>query len=85
MMLQLGLVLNTLVLWNTRYMEVALNRLRADGVEVGPEDDAHLSPLAHEHINMLGRYHFTLPEPIAAGAVRPVRDPSDPNEQEFAA
>ena len=81
----LGLVLNILVVWNTRYMEVALNRLRADGVEVRPEDVARLSPLAHEHINMLGRYHFTLAETIAGGELRPLRDPSDPNEQDFAA
>ena len=81
----LGLVLNILVLWNTRYIEAALNRLRADGVETKPEDVARLSPLAHEHINMLGRYHFTLAEPIVRGELRPLRDPSDPNEQEFAA
>jgi TnpA family transposase len=81
----LGLVLNILVLWNTRYMEVALNRLRADGVEVKAEDVARLSPLMHEHINMLGRYHFTLAEPVMRGELRPLRDPNDPNEQEFAA
>jgi TnpA family transposase len=81
----LGLVLNILVLWNTRYMEAALNRLRADGVEVRPEDVARLSPLSYEHINMLGRYHFTLAEPIARGELRPLRDPRDPGEQDFAA
>lgn len=60
-------------------------RLRADGVEVNPEDVARLSPLTHEHINMLGCYHFTLAEPIARGELRPLRDPNDPTEQEFAA
>ena len=81
----LGLVLNILVVWNTRCMQAALNQLRADGVEVRPEDVARLSPLTHEHINMLGRYHFALAEPIARGELRPLRDPSDPNEKEFAA
>ncbi len=55
------------------------------GIEVKPEDAARLSPLSYEHINMLGRYHFTLAEPIARGKLRPLRDPSDPSEQEFAA
>jgi hypothetical protein len=32
--------------------------------------------LGFEHINMLGRYAFTLPEPIARGELRPLRDPS---------
>ena len=35
-----------------------------------------LSPLAHEHVNMLGRYTFTLPEPVARGELRPLRSPA---------
>jgi Tn3 transposase DDE domain len=52
-----------------------LNRLRAEGYEVCDEDVARLSPLGHEHINMLGRYAFTLPEPVARGELRLLRDP----------
>jgi TnpA family transposase len=81
----LGLVLNIVVLWNTRYMEAALDQLKSQGVEVRPEDVARLSPLGHEHINMLGRYHFVMSEPIARGELRPLRNPSDPGEQDFAA
>jgi hypothetical protein len=40
------------------------------------EDVARLSPLGHEHINMLGRYAFTLPEPVARGELRPLRSPA---------
>ena len=72
----LGLVVNLVVLWNTVYMDAALNQLRAEGYEVKPEDVAHLSPLSFGHINMLGRYAFTLPEIIARGELRPLRDPS---------
>ena len=36
-----------------------------------------LSSLLHEHINMLGRYPFSVPEAIAKGDFRPLRDPSD--------
>jgi len=57
-------------------MDAALAQLRAEGFNVRDEDVARLSPLAHEHINMLGRYAFTLPEPIARGELRPLRSPT---------
>ena len=71
----LGLVVNVVVLWNTIYMDAALNRLRAEGYEVRDEDVARLSPLGFEHINMLGRYAFILPDAVARGELRPLRDP----------
>jgi TnpA family transposase len=73
----LGLVLNMIVLWNTIYMEAALNQLRAEGYPVNDEDVARLSPLLHEHINMLGRYSFSVPEVVAKGELRPLRNPDD--------
>ena len=42
-----------LVLCNTLYMDAALAHLRRTGAEVKPEDMARLSPLGHEHINVL--------------------------------
>lgn len=71
----LGLVVNAIILWNTIYMDAALDQLRMEGFDVRNEDVARLSPLAHEHINMLGRYAFTLPEPVARGELRPLRSP----------
>ncbi len=78
----LGLVVNLVVLWNTIYMDAALDRLRAEGFDVRPEDVARLSPLGFKHINMLGRYAFTLPDMVARGELRPLRDPnaSGPDE-----
>ena len=73
----LGLVLNMIVLWNTIYTEAILNQLRADGYPVADEDVARLSPLLHEHINMLGRYSFSVPESVAKGELRALRNPSD--------
>ena len=73
----LGLVVNVLVLWNTLYMDAALAHLRRTGVEVKPEDVARLSPLGHEHINVLGRYSFALAESIAQGELRPLRRSDD--------
>ncbi len=73
----LGLVLNMIVLWNTVYMEAALKQLRRDGYPVQDDDMARLSPLLHEHINMLGHYSFSVPEAVAKGELRPLRDPAD--------
>ena len=72
----LGLAVNVVVLWNTIYMDAALNHLRAEGFDVRGEDVARLSPLGFEHINMLGRYAFTLPDVVARGQLRPLRDPT---------
>ena len=69
----LGLVVNAIILWNTIYMDAALAQLRAEGFDVRDDDVARLSPLGHEHINMLGRYAFTLPEQVARGELRPLR------------
>jgi TnpA family transposase len=73
----LGLVLNMVVLWNTRYLEVALNHLRQNGFEVRPEDVERLSPLVSHHINFVGKYHFSLPETVMRGALRPLHNPHD--------
>ena len=62
------MVVNVLVLWNTLYMDAALAHLQRAGVEVKPEDVARLSPLGHEHINVLGRYSFALADHIAQGS-----------------
>ena len=77
----LGLIVNAVVLWNTIYMDAALNQLRDEGFQVLDEDIARLSPLGHEHINMLGRYAFTLPDSVARGELRPLRDPNQPVDE----
>ncbi|MGI5200370.1 Tn3 family transposase [Spirillospora sp. CA-108201] len=40
----LGLALNAIVLFNTRYMDAALTHLRTSGFDVREEDVARLSP-----------------------------------------
>ncbi|WP_430626202.1 Tn3 family transposase [Sulfobacillus thermotolerans] len=68
----LGLVVNAMVLWNTRYMGVAVDALREDGVSIDQEDLGRLSPLSHDHITMLGQYSFQVPESVAQGRLRPL-------------
>jgi hypothetical protein len=46
-------------------MNAALAELRAEKLDVRDEDVAHLSPLSHRHLNVLGRYAFTLPELVS--------------------
>ena len=62
------------VLWNTLYMDKALNYLRNMGETVLSEDVVRLSPLGFRHINFLGRYDFTLEESFERNRLRPLRD-----------
>ncbi|HEY9328469.1 MAG TPA: Tn3 family transposase [Streptomyces sp.] len=76
----LGLVLNAVVLWTTRYMDAAVEELRAllaeeREHEVLDEDVARLSPLRHANLNVLGRYTFRGSQP-SGGGLRPLRDPA---------
>jgi hypothetical protein len=77
----LGLVLNAIVLWTTRYIDAAVAQLQAEGHEIRDEDIIRLSPLKHRNLNLLGRYSFTASVP-AAGALRPLRDPDAPELDE---
>lgn len=76
----LGLVVNVIVLWNTYYMDAAVNKLSSLGQATNRENIARLSPLGRKHINMLGRYYFLLAEPILKGELRSLRDPNAPEE-----
>jgi TnpA family transposase len=69
----LGLMLNVIVLWNTLYIQQALEYLRSNGHEVKDEDVARVSPLIFEHINFLGRYFFVTHPSIREGHLRPLR------------
>jgi hypothetical protein len=75
----LGLVLNMVVLWTTRYMDAAINYLKGTGFDVRQEDVERLSPLVSHHINFVGEYHFTLPEEGMRGELRPFHNPDDPD------
>lgn len=70
----LGLVVNAVILWNTIYMDRALEDMRQRGMTILPEDVARLSPIGHEHVNVYGKYSFQLAESIQQGAFHPLRD-----------
>jgi TnpA family transposase len=70
----LGLVTNAVVLWNTIYMGASLKHLRDKSLEIRGEDEARLSPLGYEHVNVLGHYSFTLSENIMKGELRALNE-----------
>ena len=76
----LGLVVNVIVLWNTLYMDKALDHLQTKGLVINPEDVARLNPLGYKHINMLGRYTFALNAPLQSDGLRPLRGAPESDE-----
>jgi len=68
----LGLVTNAVILWNSIYMQAALEHLTLQKQLVLDKDVARLSPLVHSHINMIGKYSFTLTDNILDGNLRPL-------------
>ena len=54
------------------YMQDALDHLRQNALPIQDDDVARLSPLRHEHMNVLGHYSFTLADTILAGEHRPL-------------
>jgi TnpA family transposase len=76
----LGLVVNAVVLWNSRYLDAALAQVRATGETVKPDDVERLSPLLLDHVNVLGRYDFALTESVRQGQLRPLRSPDEQDD-----
>ncbi|MFT4718379.1 MAG: TnpA family transposase [Rickettsiales bacterium] len=67
----LGLITNAVILWNTIYIEKAVNHLKnQNNIIIKDEDIAKLSPLPYHHLNVLGDYSFTLQDDVANGKLR---------------
>jgi TnpA family transposase len=56
----LNLLVAAIILWNTRQLQEALERLATQGQETAPRDLEHLSPLRWEHIGLTGDYFWNL-------------------------
>jgi hypothetical protein len=69
-------VVNVIVLWDILYMQAAIDQLRGEAHPVLDEEIPRLNPYVHDHINMLGRYSFPIPESVSRGELRPRRNPS---------
>ena len=69
----LNLVVAAIVLWNTTYLQRAVDHLRHQGHDPAPGDLAHLSPLGWEHINLTGDYHWESLPAYGPDQFRPLR------------
>jgi Tn3 transposase DDE domain len=52
-------MINVIVLWQTVYIQAALDHLAAKGYPIDPADVARLTPLGYPTINLDGRYRTT--------------------------
>lgn len=77
----LGLVLNCVTLWTTRYLDAAVSSLQAQGYPIKDEDVARLSPFVHSHLGVHGTYAFTASE-FPPGTIRDLRDPDTDDDDE---
>nr|CAH8250033.1 Tn3 family transposase ISSba14 [Enterobacter ludwigii]CAH8250240.1 Tn3 family transposase ISSba14 [Escherichia coli]CAH8250452.1 Tn3 family transposase ISSba14 [Enterobacter mori] len=70
-----GLTLLTaaITLWNTVYIENAINLLKKKGLHINDQLLSHLSPLGWEHINLTGDYIWRNNKKLAEGKYRPLR------------
>jgi hypothetical protein len=69
----LNLVVSAIVLWNTTYLQRAVDHLKRQRHQPAPGDLAHLSLLGWEHINLTGDYHWEMPSTLGPDQFRPLR------------
>jgi hypothetical protein len=69
----LNLVTAAIVLWNTVYLERAVQAMRAPGMQHDAGLLPYLSPLGWEHINLTGDYVWRQSQNLQAGKFRPLR------------
>ncbi len=69
----LNLVVAAIILWNTVYLERAIQALRDTGQDIDEKLLPHLSPLGWEHINLTGDYIWQQNKLLEQGKVRPLR------------
>lgn len=69
----LNLVVAAIVLWNTVYLERAVQSLKMQGQSVDDNLLTHLSPLGWEHINLTGDYAWRQSKQVERGKFRALR------------
>ena len=69
----LNLLVSAIILWNTTYLQRAVDHLRKQCHHPEPGDLAHLSPLGWEHVNLTGDYHRGTSLTLGPDQFRPLR------------
>lgn len=71
----LTLLTNSVIIWNTRYMQAVINQLQSEGQNIEDTDLLHIYPCRFNHINKYGKYSFNVDREIARKYLRPLRKP----------
>lgn len=71
----LNLVANAVAVWNTVYIQAALDQLKREGYEFSEDDVKQLAPARSAHINVYGRYYFNIEEGLRRKGLRELRKP----------
>jgi TnpA family transposase len=74
----LSLVVAAITLWNTVYLERAIQALRAAGTDIDEALLPHLSPLGWKHINLTGDYIWRQHKLVEQGKYQLLRTPDEP-------
>jgi Tn3 transposase DDE domain-containing protein/sigma-54 interacting transcriptional regulator len=69
----LNVLTNAVIVWNTVYLQAALEALRHEGYPVRDEDLVHLSPTRFAHIHRYGKYVFDVEAARRRAGLRPLR------------
>ena len=69
----LNLVVAAIILWNTAYLDRAIQVLNEEGISVPEEYLAHISPLGWEHITITGTYHWRCGSALGTFPIPPPR------------
>jgi hypothetical protein len=77
----LQILVNALQVWNARYMTASIDHLHATRPDIVADQTAlaRVAPVAHAHVNSLGRYDLHR-QPPPAGHLRPLRRADDHDE-----
>jgi len=69
----LNLLVSAIILWNTKYLEVAYTELRRQGGTICDDLLRHVAPLGWEHIGLTGDYVWSTADQPPAGTLRALR------------
>ncbi|RMG75537.1 MAG: hypothetical protein D6711_06320 [Chloroflexi bacterium] len=75
----LNLIVNAVAVWNTVYMQAAIQYLQSTGQEISEAELERLSHVRYEHINVFGKHSFERPSVLTDDGLRPlvVKNTSD--------
>jgi len=69
----LNLLTNAVIVWNTVYMQAALDALRREGYPIQEEDLVHLWPTRCAHVHRYGKYEFNVEAARTRAGLRPLK------------